>query len=225
MKNAITASAYSDKEIIAKIQSSKGRVSTNELKTTLWFRYENQVHKHWAILRRQLSNSSMILEMEHDFYSEAYVAFTKAIGAIDLKKIRDEKWRFVGYFKYYLTNVRTEFITKLVRQYHAERPFYVETEDGSIPRIELSVQDTYEHTMYSPEQILERKLEEQRVSTAVHHCMAHWDEKRRSIFKLRQQGLAKGEVAVKLKVHPATITYHLQAMKQDLQKELRSLEC
>lgn len=214
----------SDQELIAKIQASQGKLACSELQTILWFRYENQVHRHWAILRRQLSNSSMILELESDFYNEAYVAFTKAVAAIDLKKIRDDKWKFVGYFKYYLTNLRTEFITKLVRQYHTERPFYAETEEGSVPRIELTVNDTYEHTMYSPETVLERKLEEQKVHSAVAHCMKRWDTRRRDIFKLRKQGLAKGEVAAKLNVHPATITYHLQAMKQDLQKELKSLE-
>lgn len=211
-----------DQELIAGIKSTAGE-SQKALLDTLWRRYENQVHKHWAILRKQMNSSCLVLELHDDFYGEAYIAFYKAIKAIKLDKIRDDKWRFVGYFKYYLTNLRGEFITKMRKQASSETPFYVETADGEVAKIELAPGVEYEQSANSPEEILGKKLEEERTQLAVQHCLQTWDARRREIFQLRQQGFAKGEVADQLGVHPATITYHLQVMKQDLEQELRRL--
>lgn len=209
----------SDYELVAQIKSSEGEKQKNLL-GILWLRYENQVHKHWAILRRQMNNSSLIVEAHDDFYSEAYIAFHKAVQAIDLKKVKDDKWRFVGYFKYYLTNLRTDTINQLLKQASREKAFYVETEDGDVPRIDLQPADPYDLLASSPEVILEHSLREVKVQEAIASCMARWDDRRREIFNLRQQGFAKGVVAEKLGVHPATVTYYLQVMKKDLEKEL-----
>lgn len=214
--------SYSDQELIAGIQASTGNLQKPML-TALWKRYENQVHKHWAVLRKQMNSSSLVMELHDDFYSEAYIAFAKAVEAVDLSKVKDDKWRFVGYFKYYLTNLRTDMINKLLKQCSKEKSFYVDTEDGEVPRADLLIQEQDAAIGSEPERALLSRVEEEHVKTAVNHCMSFWDERRRAIFRLRSQGLAKGEVAVRLGVHPATITYHLQVMQKDLEKELRAI--
>lgn len=216
-----TACKVTDQELVAGIQSTRGALQKQQL-TELWKRYENQVHKHWAILRKQMNNSPMVLELHDDFYSEAYIALHKAVKAIKLDKIKDANWRFVGYFRWYLTNVRTELITKLRAQTSKETTFYVETSDGEIPRIELSPGIEFKQHASNPEEALMESENQRNVNMAVESCMRTWDDRRRTIFKLRQQGIAKGDVANKLGVHPATITYHLQVMQKDLEKALKA---
>lgn len=212
----------SDYELVAQIKATEGESQKIPL-GVLWLRYENQVHKQWAILRRQMNNSSLVLELRDDFYSEAYIAFHKAVTAVDLSKVKDEKWRFVGYFHFYLQNLRNDMIGKLLKQFKQETSLYVETSEGEVSREELMPVTIPEQMQNNPETAMLESASKANVVAAVTRCMQTWDERRRAIFKLRQQGLAKGEVATRLGVHPATITYHLQVMQKDLEKELRAL--
>ena len=211
----------SDYELVAQIKASEGETQKNLL-GILWLRYENQVHKQWAVLRRQMNNSSLILEYHDDFYSEAYIAFCKAVNAVDLEKVRDDKWRFVGYFFFYLQNLRTDTITLMLHRAKREISLYVETDEGEVSRVDLEpLEDGRAYG--NPEADLMAKADTARVQEAVNHCMSIWDDRKKEIYRLRQEGYAKGVAAEKLGVHPATITYHLQMMQKDLEKELKAL--
>jgi len=51
--------------------------------------------------------------------------------------------------------------------------------------------------------------------------MSHWNAKRQQIYRWREQGISKSNIAKKLEVHPATITYYMQSMQKDLETALK----
>ena len=206
-----------DKELVIYIK----KTDDPEAITTLWDRYSRMVHKHWAILRKQLSNSHQVMGVEEDFYSEAFISFRKALDAIDTSKIKNDKWKFLGYFRFYLQNLRASFITKIRATYEHEKPFYVVNRDGEeMPLIDLiqSVQDRDSHRYSSVEQIEASIVEEQVITS----CMELWDNTRQKIFTMKANGLSNSEVAKKMDVHPATITYYLHSMKKDVDNFLQT---
>ncbi len=208
-----------DRELVATIKQTGDRKLTEQL----WRKYDNLVHKNWAVLRRQLDNSAMIMRSKDDFYSECYIAFTKALEAIDMDKITNDKWLFLGYFRLYLKNVRSDFIRHILREHEMETSFYIESkEDGElIPRLDLvpSV-NTAEGLRWDPVEIVATKAAQENCDKAVAACMSSWDPARQKIYRLRKKGIAKSDIAKRMNVHPATITYYLKSMKKDLQARL-----
>jgi len=217
----MSANLLTDRELITQLKCSTGDIHKALLKV-LYLRYEDLIHKNWAILRKQMDNSSLVMNVKDDFYSESFIAMIKALEAIKLDKIKDDKWLFLGYFRLYLKNVRSDFIDKIMKTNRAEKSFYVETDDGEVPRIDFytDVIDIEGHK-FDPVEITERHMAEQRCMTAVAKCMSKWDDKRKDIFHKREQGISKSAIAASLNCHPATITYFLQSMKKDLEAELR----
>jgi len=217
----IGAHEMNDRELLAAIKATGDKM----LLQSLWDRYANLVHKNWAILRRQMDGSGLIMNMHDDFYSESYIAFRKAVDAIDLSKVRDDKWKFIGYFRFYLKNVRADMISLLLKRYQHEKSFYLETADGDeVARIDTmpEVIDT-EGMKFDPVEITERRAAEERCELVVRECKQGWDDRRKQIFSLREAGIAKHVIAETLKVHPATITYYLQSMKKDIETKLAAL--
>jgi len=203
----------SDKELLVIIKTDKTKA--DKALYELWTRYQNLVHKNWSILRKQLNNSAAIIENRDDFYSESYIAFRKAVDAINLSKIYDDKWKFVGYFRFYLKNLRTEMISNVLKKYQVETSLYAK-KDGD----EFVVTDLYEdlNQSYNPEKDLENKL----LMESINKCMQLWDSKKKQIFEWRMQGIPKSVIAARLHVHPAAVSYHLKEMKTTICKELRA---
>jgi len=215
-------SEMNDRQLMAAIKASHEQA----LQMELWKRYENLVHKNWAVLRKQMDNSALILNMKDDYYSESFIAFRKAVDAVNLDKIYDDNWKFLGYFRWYLKNVRSDIISNLTKTYKHEKSYYVESSAGEeVARVEM-VPDVVsrENMKFDPVVLSEEKEAANRCERAIAHCMSRWNPKRQQIFKWRQQGVSKSAIATKLGVHPATITYHMQAMQKDVESELRALQ-
>lgn len=211
-----------DREILTQLRDKSTPVSTKKrLEEVLWTQYSRLVHKNWAILRKQMSNSAMILNQEDDFYSEAYIAFKKALAAIKLDKIKDNNWKFLGYYRLYLKNVRTAFIGKTVRLAAHETNLSMEDagEDTLLSRAAFNHSDPSDAVL-DPLALVIQREGELNCDRAIEQCMSIWDEKRQQIFLLRQQGVTKSNIARELQVHPATITYYLKGMKLDMEHAL-----
>jgi len=212
-----------DRELLIAIKTSEGPNNRRVFMEELWERYENLVHKNWGILYRQMNGSDMIRELHDDYYSEAYVAFTKAVAAIRLEKLLNDKWKFIGYFRLYLKNVRADMIDRLLKIVAAEKTFYVETADGEVARIDMQPQlIESESAYYDPVKIFEKSEAERNCARAVEECMLIWDDRRKEIYRLRERGVAKGEIAKMFGVHASTISYYLESMKKDLELRLYS---
>ena len=215
-----------DREILTQLKDQDvSRATKLELKTELWGRYSRLVHKNWAILRKQMDNSSIILEQEDDYYSEAYIAFNKALDAIKLEKIRDDKWKFIGYYRLYLKNVRTAFISKTRQRVKHEVANEIPSRGG--PESDVltltdiaSAEAAVLTAKLDPLNSLLQSEAENNCSRAVRLCMEKWDPTRKKIFRLRESGSTKGDVAKALGVHPATITYYLKGMRADMEEAL-----
>lgn len=210
-----------DRELVSILKNSSTPAELKkELTEELWDRYSLLTHKNWNILRHQLNNSTLVLDVKEDYYSEAYVAFTKALKAIDLNKIENDEWKFLGYYRFYLKNVRAAFIRKLIKLYQNEVQFVIdENVDRELPVINminenLSTQD--------PLLLLIKKEEEERCSRAVRNCLNKWNDKTKHIFKRKRDGAANNVIAEEVGVKPAAVTYYLKKIKKDLTKELEA---
>ncbi len=207
-----------DRELVTQLKATGSKALQEEL----WTRYQNLVHKNWAILRRQMDNSALILGMKDDFYSESFVAFRKTLDAVNMTKVHDDNWKFLGYFRLYLKNVRSDMISDLIKTYHHEKSYFVETSTGEeVARIELSSDTTPENHKFDPVTISENNEGQRRCEEALASCMSHWNAKRQQIYRWREQGISKSNIAKKLEVHPATITYYMQSMQKDLETALK----
>ena len=202
-----------DREMVGRIQQGE-----YQLKQDLWERYIKLVHKNWHILKKQLQESSHIMNAEDDYYMEAYIAFEKTLQAVDLSAVYNDKWKFLGYFRLYLKNVRSSMINEIINTVQHEQAISITTEDGEISRTDLS-EILVEKSSWqdNPESIYIMNQGQELVDDAVDYCFRYWDEKQKLIYKLRLDGVLKQDIAKQLGITPSTLTYHMNKMRDDLE--------
>jgi hypothetical protein len=174
---------------------------------TLWNKYDKLVHKHWHVLRRQLNTSSIIMDYKDDFYSDAYIAFRKAVAAVDLKKINDDNWKLLGYFGWYLQTLRTNLVKSVIRKYDNEESLYISNpnQDHEILKTDLH------YDTLSPD-----IADEIVACEDIYTIRSRWDKPRQFVFDQRVQGVPKKDIAAALGVHPSMVSFYLRSMKKDL---------
>lgn len=96
---------------LASLAKNKNPQATHEL----YFRYKPFVHKHWSKLKQnfeKINNRTVLKNLQSyrdDFESESYEAFMKALDYLNVDKIENDKWKFLGVYGYYMNNLRRSF--------------------------------------------------------------------------------------------------------------------
>ena len=186
-------------------------------------RYEKQIHKNWWVLQKQMNNSTLINSLKDEYYSEAWEAFWTAIQKIDISKIRDDKWKCVGYTDFYLRNVRTKFIKETRKNGKLKSTSSMDTEDPDNLTVDSDVERAYwEQSGYRSEPgfAYENVETTQECQEAVRRCLDRWSPLERRIFYLLEEGESKVEIARKLEESSGKIYSAVNRMKRDLKKEL-----
>ena len=197
----------SDFEIIARIKREDIPLNQKKvLEYLLYSRYLNLVHKNWSILLNQLNRSSLAQEVKEDFYEDSYLAFLKALKAVNLEKVQSN-YQFTVYFNYYLKGLRAQYISKLLRQYKKEA--YLEDlsqkRDASYLRAVTSYRD-------NPDEQFSKTLKSLLANKCIHQAYEGWSAIKKTIFDLRCEGVPKKEIAQVLGITPSAISYHLKMM-------------
>lgn len=201
-----------DRELVTLYKTSPHQTIVEELHK----RYRNLFHKQWSILRKQLGNSIAVLELEDDFYAEMSLMIYQALDAIKLEKIRDDNWKFLGYLRFYVMSLRSKYINDLSKKVSHEDPLTISDSDGERELSRPDLQITDAHNQTNPELLFLDKEREVHVRKAVHTCFAQWDATKQFIFKKREQGITRTQIAKELSVTPAAITYHMDVMQRQL---------
>lgn len=186
-------------------------------------RYEKQIHKNWWVLQKQMNNSSLVNNLKDEYYSEAWEAFWTAIRKIDVSKIKDDKWKCVGYTDFYLKNVRTKLIKETKKNGKIKSTSSMDTEDPENLTIDSDVERAYwEQTGYKREPSFSYEVSEaeEDCREAVKRCIEKWSPLERQIFYLLEEGHSKTEIARKLNESSGKIYGAVNRMKKDLKKEL-----
>lgn len=214
-----------DSDLVVYINNSRDNepwCNYNKAVEALWKRYQNQVHRNWHKLCKALEESGNILSLHDDFYEEAQEVFLKALEAIDISKIRDNDWKFVGYFDYYLRNLRTRFhkeVKKMSNMKSIDSLCIDGVSSFNDPDVEISYWRN-EGYKYSPEYALEESEGEERCKEAVNKCMASWNETQRKIFSLLLECAKKKDISKTLNIPLQRVYVECNRMKNDMKKFL-----
>ena len=178
-----------DRDLVIYIKSNKGtHREHDQALTALWKRYQNQIHNNWHYLARTLHSSDLIMSVKDDFYEEAQEVFMTVLSKVDPVKINaDEKWKFVGYFDFYLRNLRTKFHKDLMRRVEVKSIDSMQkVNDDCNLEIDLDVEEAYREQggyMDEPDYIVERLEGERNCERAVKTCLEKWTPIQREIYK------------------------------------------
>lgn len=210
-----------DRELF--MQLKKKNLSVQErkrLEEILWVRYQNLIHKTWHGLRKMMNNSPQVLEAKDDFYSEAYIAMKKGIKAIKLDRVRDDNWKFLGFYRLYLKSVRSKIANQIIKEYRKEKDLEYTDDSGKEVYIEEVSDILVSDESKDPANIAVNNESQARIKRIVDLCMSEWNEPRRTIFEMREAGVPKKKIADFMGVGPATVSYYLKKMRSDIEKHL-----
>jgi len=206
----------SDVDLVTNIKTNRNAVEVQAMTHALYMRYMNFIHKHWHALSRQLNDSYLVQDIKDDFYSESYVSFSKALAAVSLDKIKDEKWKFLGYLGFYLSNQRNAFAKRLIKKYNVETPIEIPV-DGDHNRY---LTDIVEHgTVSSAEDTFFKEEEQRRFWDGLAYYKGQvWSDIERRIFTLREQGKSIKSICTDLQISPGKCGKLLGRMGRQLKE-------
>lgn len=182
----MNAAEMSDRVIVETIKNATiDEQEKRELKKELYHRYERFVHKHWHALTKQLNSSIYLTSLKKDFYNDSYITFANALEAVRPEKIENDKWKFLGYYGFYLSNQRNSYAKKIIQKHRTEVSTEVPIENGdSINLLDLSSKGTVE----SAEDSYFEKDYKERFWKALYFCRTQlWDKVSKELFDMRAE--------------------------------------
>ena len=219
-----------DRDLVIYIKSNKGtRREHDQALTALWKRYQNQIHNNWHYLVRTLHSSDLIMSVKEDFYEEAQEVFMTVLSKVDPVKINaDEKWKFVGYFDFYLRNLRTKFHKDLMRRVEIKSIDSMQkVNDDCNLEIDLDVEEAYREQggyMDEPDYIVERLEGERNCERAVKTCLEKWTPIQREIYKRLLAKKRKQDISKELNLSIPKLYTECNKMKRDMKRCLGILD-
>ena len=216
-----------DRDLVIFIKSNystaTSRKECDKAITVLWNRYQNQIHNNWHVLSKTLHNSDYVMNAKEDFYEEAQEVFMTALSKVDPVKINaDEKWKFVGYFDFYLRNLRTKFHKDLSRGVNIKSIDSMQKLDDDCDlEVDLDVEEAYrEHggDMDEPDYVIERLESENNCRRALRECLSSWTDVQREIYRRLINKERKQDISKELHLTIPRLYTECNKMKRDLKR-------
>ena len=217
-----TFEKMNDRDLVVYIKSNKGtRYEHDRALTALWKRYQNQIHNNWHLLARTLHSSDLISNLKDDFYEEAQEVFMVALSKVDPVKINaNEKWKFVGYFDFYLRNLRTKFHKDLMKRSNIKSIDSMQKIDEECNlEIDLDVETAYRDQggyMDEPDYVVERLEGEENCERAIKECLEKWTPTQRDIYQRLLKKEKKQDISRELGLSIPKLYLECNKMKHDL---------
>ena len=225
-----TFEKMNDRDLVVYIKSNKGtRYEHDRALTALWKRYQNQIHNNWHLLARTLHSSDLISNLKDDFYEEAQEVFMAALSKVDPIKINaNEKWKFVGYFDFYLRNLRTKFHKDLMKRSNTKSIDSMQKIDEECNlEIDLDVENAYREQggyMDEPDYVVERLEGEENCEQAIRKCLEKWTPIQREIYQRLLKKEKKQDISRELNLTIPKLYLECNKMKRDLKSCLGLLD-
>lgn len=213
-----TYQAMNDRQLITAIKTTSNSDKVREMRHVLYARYERFVHKHWQSLARRMNHSAAVLSVKNDFYAESYIVFEKALNAVKLSKIKDDKWKFLGYYGFYLSTLKNRFANGVVEKYNNETTLEVPSDVTGGKSVILS--DLAESgQVESAEEEIIRKDHQRRFWSALAHCQATlWSKDKNVIWERRANGVSIKDTCSELGISTWKFNKILTEMKSELDR-------
>ncbi len=182
-----------DRELVALAKKS------DQYKGELYFRYEKLCFKHLHILERQLNYR---VDVKEDFIGDTYEVFLKALEAVDMTSIKNDKWLFLGWYGFYLKNLRIKYMNDIIK---------ANSKETSLIQVRKSGEEyilTDHIGMHSRDQYQE--IDDRLTYEIVYKSFT---PRQRKIADFKQTNYNNTEIARMLKISNTLVTIEMQKMK------------
>jgi hypothetical protein len=226
-------SELTDREIVRRIKEGGDSPAAQQLIYHLYRRYDLFVHKHWGYVMRQL-RGRVSSDIRDDFYSESYIAFIRALNAVSMSKIRDDNWKFLGYYGYFLLNKRKNFIKEILERRREELPLHkTKTPSDQVTGAYITEDDFHKFNVHQPvlkhtisltrsgEELCIQKDISSKVYSAIKNCKdTVWSEEERQIFTMKERGESPSTIRSTLNMSLWKYNKAWSKIKEDLLQHL-----
>jgi RNA polymerase sigma factor (sigma-70 family) len=184
----------------------------------LYNKYEKLGHKKWHSLAKKMNYSSRVMDVKDDYYSETYLTFIKALKAIKLDRIKNDKWLFMNYYMRYLDSQNSRFINNIMKQskHEVNESQLPEDTDWDWLNVERYI---------SAEDEVIRQETSSWVQDIIDKVYANeWSPLQQRLWDLRSADVSIAVICEKLQLSRWKVTKHLKAMRQKLNLRLQEID-
>lgn len=190
-----------DRQLV--ISAKEGDAKASE---ALFFRYRHFIYNHWAKLRKNLekinnkSYNNNLMAIKSDFENDAYLAFIDALNYVNLEEIKNDKWKFLGPFGWYLSNLRRTYRRKALSSAREM------SSNVTIGDTESNILDTAKFASMSAEDVFLHNEDEKKISYFMNNLDHFLTPEEFELSKLKRAG--KPIVEIKSKMNLTTSSYY-----------------
>jgi hypothetical protein len=160
----------------------------------LYFRYKNFVYNHWSKLRLNLEKinnktyTNNLANLKTDFENDSYVAFMDALNYTNMEKVENDKWKFLGPYGFYLSNLRRTYRRKALKGNKEMSPIM------SFGEEESNMLDSVKYAHISAEDEFIRNDDEHKAELFIKDLQKHLSSEEFKISALKKRGLSISEI-------------------------------
>lgn len=217
--------SLTDLELVTKIKEFPlDDPRTEPFRVTLFYRYENLVHK----MARKLSERSKTADYE-DYVSIAYEPFLNAIASVDLSRIHRDNWSFWLVYWGYLNSANRDAALAEHKIKDLEVKMFEGFEEGG-DNIPSDIRATRGPRYCSAEDECINGMFQDIFTTALDNCLLNrFNDVQKAIFELRgftgSEGVKSNrEVMRRLNITQNTFNKEIHECRRILREELERLD-
>jgi len=172
----------------------------------LFFRYRNFIYNHWSKLRKNLekinnkSYNNNLMTVKSDFENDAYLVFIDALNYTNIDEIKNDKWKFIGPYGWYMSNLRRTYRRKALSS-SKEMSSNVVIGDS-----ESNILDTARFASMSAEEVFLHNEDEKKIQYFMNNLDVFLTEDEFQLAKLKRAG--KPIVEIKSRLNLTTSSYY-----------------
>jgi len=188
----------------------------------LYNRYKNFVYNHWSKLKMNLekiNNKTYInnlSSLKTDFENDSYLAFSEALDYVNIDEIKNDKWKFLGPYGWYLSNLRRTYRRKALKTNREMSPFVSFGDDES----NLLDNTRYAHISAEDEYI--KIHDEQRADLFLSNMSKYLNSEELSLSSLRRNGASISEIKSKMNITTNSYYKITNSIKEKVSKYMNS---
>jgi len=171
----------------------------------LYFRYKNFVYLHWSKLRgnmEKINNKSVLnnlMMLKSDFECDSYIAFMDALNYVNLEKVINDKWKFLGVYGFYLSNLRRSYRRRALSQAREMSSTVSRSEE------EINLLDNPKYSTLSAEDAFFENESQNKILYFWNHIDRFLDSRELKVSELKREGKTLTEIRVAMNLNASEV--------------------
>jgi hypothetical protein len=150
----------------------------------------------------KINNKSVLnnlMMLKSDFECDSYIAFMDALNYVNLEKVINDKWKFLGVYGFYLSNLRRSYRRRALSQAREMSSTVSRSEE------EINLLDNPKYSTLSAEDAFFENESQNKILYFWNHIDRFLDSRELKVSELKREGKTLTEIRVAMNLNASEV--------------------